>query len=282
MSTRTAQEQDAADGFHYEKCRTTKWWSCGVVLGFIGIVMLISAIAVYYAWELHQWAGAQWSDNCFIYNLQQGNRCSSNTCTDEAVCTQTVYVVRPTDDATCAIAECLKWDNGCTSVTIDGPCDQTNEQPQFSTGDITKCYVYSEGDRICQESAGRLDPDNEWQDQYTTFVVLLVLAIIFVIIAIILCVVGGIRCLCKRVEDDVLGESKGTGCYWCMDYERCCYGEGVGHATVVNPQDKNLPIKDHRQRDQQTDGRNKKQGKYDKQRSDDYEIDEDDEQVELR
>lgn len=50
------------------------------------------------------------------------------------------------------------------------------------------------------------------------------------------------------MDDDILGSTKGTGCYQCMDYDRCCYGEGTGHATIVEGQDKNLPIKDKKRK----------------------------------
>lgn len=68
-----------------------------------------------------------------------------------------------------------------------------------------------------------------------------------------------------------------------MDYERCCYGEGTGHATIVNQQGKNLPIKDDKRKKKTRDGNDstKKKKDYNKQKSreqdDDY-----DEEAELR
>ena len=74
--------------------------------------------------------------------------------------------------------------------------------------------------------------------------VMLVLSIIFLVFSLVLFICGAKRCICKKMDDDILGSTNGTGCYFCCDYDRMCYGEGTGHATIHNPQEKNLPGKD--------------------------------------
>eukprot|EP00483_Globobulimina_turgida_P003496 UN03502 len=214
MSARNQQEQQAADKYHYEKCKTTKFMCGASVCLFLFIIFLITSVGLYNANDLDEYNNAQFKEDCYI-NIAHSAQCTTQTCTNNNVCSQNTYTIKLDDDATCATGECEEWENGCIALTFTDECTQ---QPEYEAGDVLPCYAY--GDKVdgnCKD-AGRLDPDDEWSGQFTTWVVLLVLAIIFVIISIILFIFGFLRCLFRKIEDDVLGETKGTGCYWCGDY----------------------------------------------------------------
>lgn len=216
--------------------------------------------------ELEYWKDAQFKEDCYV--RAQPSDCVTESCTADT-CSINTYFVSISGDKTntCADGECPEWDNGCVAFTYTTEC---TEQQEFETGDLVACYSYSEADNCA--NAGRLDADDEWSyalyiesrdskpiciqcprklpfyfsviytvGNYTSYMVLMVMSIIFLVISVILFVVGIARCICKGMEDDILGEVKGTGCYFCCDYERMCYGEGTGHATIHNPQGKNLP-----------------------------------------
>merc|ERR1719334_234208 len=244
---RTKEEQEAADNWHREKCRTTKFMACGSCVLLTGVALLAGAMGVYETYELDEWGGAQYNSNCYI-------RANSNDCPciqledADKDCTQNTYIVSIDGDTTCQQDECEAWDNGCQAWSFEEEC---TVNAQFETGDRVACYSYEDGllgtGNTCF-GAGRIDPDGEWQGNHTTFVVLLVFAVVLLVAAIVLFVVGGMRCVCKKMDDDVLGSTNGTGCYWCMDYERCCYGEGTGHAIIHNPQGVNLPVRDKKGR----------------------------------
>ena len=158
-SSRTKEEQAAAEAFHKAKCCTTRYMCFGAVILFVGLVLLVSAIGIYNAWELDRWSGAQYQSDCYIQ--ARSSTCSSVTCTDDE-CSQNTYFVTPDDDSTCAVGECPIWDNGCTAITFVTECEVQHE---YETGDLIDCYAYSDeysGDEQCN-NAGRLDPDGEWR-----------------------------------------------------------------------------------------------------------------------
>eukprot|EP01084_Bolivina_argentea_P252284 423427_1 len=275
MPKRSEEEQKAADEFHHEKCKTTKFICAGSCILFIGIILLISAVGLYNANDLSQFSDSQYKEKCYV--LKQGSACNSETCTRDMGCTQNTYYVKLDDDFSCSDPDnnvpgnqkndsCSTWANGCVAISFIEVC---TKNPQYETGDLLPCYGYGEKaeGNSCHE-AGKLDPNDEWGGQHTTYIVLLVFAIILIIISIILFIFGCMRCLCKKIDDDILGETNGTGCYCCGDYERMCYGEGTGHATIVREQDKNLPIKDHTNKKTNEAGRKKKKRKKDEEYDD--------------
>lgn len=156
MPKRSKEEQQAAEEYHKQKCCTTKFMCVGIVLLFIGIVFLITAVGLYYANDLQNWSGASFAESCYI--RAQPVSCTSVSCRGDD-CSQNTYIVTPDDDSTCAETECAQWDNGCTAYTFTGECA---EQAEYETGERIACYAYSDRDGECQ-NAGRLDPDDEWR-----------------------------------------------------------------------------------------------------------------------
>eukprot|EP00486_Rosalina_sp_Unknown_P000339 CAMPEP_0201567662 /NCGR_PEP_ID=MMETSP0190_2-20130828/8257_1 /ASSEMBLY_ACC=CAM_ASM_000263 /TAXON_ID=37353 /ORGANISM="Rosalina sp." /LENGTH=282 /DNA_ID=CAMNT_0047987913 /DNA_START=26 /DNA_END=874 /DNA_ORIENTATION=+ len=280
-SRRSKQEQEAAEGFHKDKCCTTKWITCGIVWLFVGFVLMIAGIGIYYAEDLEDFAGSQFQEACYV--RADRTPCTSETCSDRGECSQNTYIVTPDDDSTCAVGECPEWENGCISIEFVEDC---TKQAEYEDGATVDCYAYADASDCKNGNGGRLDPNGEWSNAYTSFVALVVIGVLLIVLAIVFFIIGCIRCMCKKVDDDILGETSGTGCYWCGDYERCCYGEGTGHATIVNQQDKNLPIKDKKRKKKRSmDGDSngtKKKKNYNKQKSRDRDDYDDEEEAELR
>eukprot|EP01083_Nonionella_stella_P065460 171538_1 len=271
-SGRTTDEQKSAEEFHVEKCCTTKYMCWGIVTAFLGVTFLITCVGVYDAWYLNRWAGAQYQESCYVF-IDHFSTCNTESCTGSSQCTQNSYVVTPVAEFTVAEDECTKWDNGCCAILFVSECAKQHEYGHNTT---SPCYAYSIEDNQCND-AGKLDKDNTWRSQRTIYIVMMVLAILFLIASVVLFVLGFIRCVFKEVKDDILGDTKGTGCYWCHDYERCCYGEAHGHATVVNPSGRNLPVKDKKREGPKKKTKKKKRRRESSDESSDY-----DEEQELR
>lgn len=158
-SRRTKKEQEAADEFHKDKCCTTKWITCGIVWLFIGLVLMIAGLGIYYAEDLEDFAGAQFKEDCYVRASQR--ECVSETCSDRGECSKNTYIITTDSDSTCAVGECPEFDNGCISLQFVTECAR---QAEFSDGDLVNCYAYSgASDSDCSDgNGGRLDPDGEW------------------------------------------------------------------------------------------------------------------------
>ena len=153
---RTKEEQEAADSFHKQKCCTTKWMACGILWLFIGLVLMIAAIAIYYAEDLEDYSGAQFVEDCYI-SIEVTTRCASETCTGS--CTQNTYHISVDDDTTCAVGECPTFDNGCQILEHVGSC---GNHPEYQNGEYIDCYAYSDASNCKTGNAGRLAPNNDW------------------------------------------------------------------------------------------------------------------------
>ena len=160
MSTkkRTTEEQEAADEFHKQKCCTTKWIVCGIVTLVIGLILLVTAVGVYNAWDLKYFANATYYDSCYI-EVSNVRTCNTESCTGSNACTQSLYNIRPDNDQTCADGECGEFTNGCVSNTYEGACAK---QPEYVSGTWTSCYEYSSEDIDGCQNSGRLDDGDEW------------------------------------------------------------------------------------------------------------------------
>lgn len=157
---RTAKEQEAAEEFHKQKCCTTKWIGCGSCILFIGIVLLVTAVGLYNAWDLKYFANSIFYESCYI---EVGNvrTCNTESCTG-GECTQSIYNIRPDNDQTCAVGECGEFSNGCISNTYEGGCAK---QAEYESGTWVACYEYSAEDLdngSCVNSGRLVNEDNEW------------------------------------------------------------------------------------------------------------------------